>query len=90
VGLEFWCRAIGWYGMATIDVLEVIPASHPRRAALLTILRSLVSGLARVQDCIGTNVGSYSFYVAHPRATNDFHGLGAFLIMNEQLLRTGG
>jgi unsaturated rhamnogalacturonyl hydrolase len=40
--------------------------------------------------CIGTNVGSYSFYISRPRATNDFHGLGAFLIMNEQLLRTGG
>ena len=35
--------------------------------------------------CIGTNVGDYSFYIARPRATNDFHGLGAFLIMNEQL-----
>jgi unsaturated rhamnogalacturonyl hydrolase len=160
---EYWCRAIGWYGMATIDVLEVIPANHPRRAQLLTILRNLVAGIASVQDpatgrwfqvmdkgsrsdnwtetscssmhtfvisravergyvdpsyravasrgyagvlqqislgsdnrtnlreiCIGTNVGSYSFYVGRPRATNDFHGLGAFLIMNEQLMRTTG
>jgi unsaturated rhamnogalacturonyl hydrolase len=34
---------------------------------------------------IGTNVGDYAYYVARDRATNDFHGLGAFLIMNEQL-----
>jgi unsaturated rhamnogalacturonyl hydrolase len=34
---------------------------------------------------IGTNVGSYSYYIARQRATNDFHGLGAFLIMNEQM-----
>jgi unsaturated rhamnogalacturonyl hydrolase len=34
---------------------------------------------------IGTNVGSYSYYIGRTRATNDFHGLGAFLIMNEQL-----
>jgi unsaturated rhamnogalacturonyl hydrolase len=34
---------------------------------------------------IGTNVGDYAFYIARPRETNDFHGLGAFLIMNEQL-----
>ncbi|MER7684290.1 glycoside hydrolase family 88 protein [Streptomyces sp. NPDC097610] len=34
---------------------------------------------------IGTNVGDYAYYIARDRATNDFHGLGAFLIMNEQL-----
>lgn len=36
----------------------------------------------------GTNVGDYAYYVARTRATNDFHGLGAFLIMNEQLRTT--
>ena len=41
--------------------------------------------------CIGTNVSSdVNFYLTRPTATNDFHGLGAFLIMNEQLVRTGG
>jgi unsaturated rhamnogalacturonyl hydrolase len=30
-------------------------------------------------------VGDYAYYVARTQATNDFHGLGAFLIMNEQL-----
>ncbi|OLZ66393.1 family 88 glycosyl hydrolase [Streptomyces sp. IMTB 2501] len=34
---------------------------------------------------VGTNVGDYAYYVGRTRATNDFHGLGAFLIMNEQL-----
>lgn len=34
---------------------------------------------------IGTNVGNYSYYINRDRKTNDFHGLGAFLIMNEQL-----
>jgi unsaturated rhamnogalacturonyl hydrolase len=34
---------------------------------------------------IGTNVGDYAYYIARTRATNDFHGLGAFLIMSEQL-----
>jgi unsaturated rhamnogalacturonyl hydrolase len=28
---EFWCRAIGWYGMATTEVLEAIPAGQPKR-----------------------------------------------------------
>ncbi len=158
-----WCRAIGWYAMATIDVLEILPVTHPKRPVLLTNVQTLVNAFARFQDpftgrwfqvvdlgsnsnnwtetscssmytftisravergyvsstfqtyadrgyqgvlkrislgsdgrtnlteiCIGTNVDdSTSFYFDRPRATNDFHGLGAFLIMNEQMIRTG-
>ncbi|WP_438290701.1 glycoside hydrolase family 88/105 protein [Streptomyces sp. HUAS TT7] len=155
---EHWCRAVGWYSMAVVNVLDAIPANHPRRAQLATYLRNLASGLEHYQDSktgrwfqvvdkgaksdnwtetscssmftyaldrsvqqgyidphfeavaqrgyqgvlakislgpdgrtdltdisIGTNVGDYSYYVGRTRATNDFHGLGAFLIMNEQL-----
>jgi unsaturated rhamnogalacturonyl hydrolase len=155
---EHWCRAVGWYSMAMVNVLDAIPAEHPRRAALVRILRKLAAGLERYQDpatgrwfqvidkgdrgdnwtetscssmftyalsrgaqqgyidadyatvaergyegvlaklslgadgrtnladiSVGTNVGDYAFYAARPRATNDFHGLGAFLIMNEQM-----
>ena len=35
--------------------------------------------------CIGTNVGNAAYYRSRPRATDDLHGLGSFLIMNEQL-----
>jgi len=34
--------------------------------------------------CVGTNVGDTAWYLARPRATNDPHGLGAFLLMNEE------
>jgi unsaturated rhamnogalacturonyl hydrolase len=38
----------------------------------------------------GTNADDVlSYYFNRPRTTNDFHGLGAFLIMNEQMIRTG-
>lgn len=157
---EYWCRAIGWYGMAMVQILDIIPASHPRRPALLDILRNLVRGFATYQDpqtgrwfqvvdkghlsdnwtetscssmysytidravergyvptqyqvnadrgfegvlqkislgadnrtylsqiSIGTNVSGYSYYVNRTQATNDNHGLGAFLIMFEQLRR---
>jgi len=157
---EKWCRAMGWYAMATIEALEILPANDPHRAPLIAILKNLISGLAKFQDpatgrwfqvvdkptvagnftetssssmytyvisravergyvdssflsvaqkgyqgvlqrisldssgmtnltqiCIGTNVGDLAFYLARPRATNDFHGLGAFLIMNEQLTK---
>jgi unsaturated rhamnogalacturonyl hydrolase len=166
---ESWCRAIGWFAMSSVMVLDVTPASTPGRDQVLTNLRELAAGIRTYQDpntgrwfqvvdqgsrsdnwtetscsamftytisrsveqgyidasykpvaakgylgpnldgkggvlakisldgsghtrltdiCIGTNVGSYSFYIGRPRATNDFHGLGAFVIMNEQLRRT--
>ncbi|MEV6943524.1 glycoside hydrolase family 88 protein [Streptomyces sp. NPDC051172] len=155
---EHWCRAVGWYSMAVVNVLDALPANHPRRTQLLDIFRRLAAGLEKYQDpatgrwfqvidkggrsgnwtetscssmftyalsrgaqqhyldphyadvarrgyqgvlaklstgpdgrtdladiSVGTNVGDYAYYVARTRATNDFHGLGAFLIMNEQL-----
>jgi unsaturated rhamnogalacturonyl hydrolase len=163
VSREHWCRAIGWFAMATTEILEIIPANHPQRAALVTIIKDLVAAFKTYQDpvsgrwfqvadkggqsgnwtetscssmfvyttsraiergyvsgvtyqsvvtkgyagvmdrvslgsdgrtniteiCIGTGVGDYAFYIARPRQTNDFHGLGAFLIMNEQIMRVG-
>ncbi|MFD9224309.1 glycoside hydrolase family 88 protein [Streptomyces sp. NPDC060064] len=155
---EHWCRAIGWYSMAIVNVLDAVPAGHPRRAELLGLLQKLAAGIEKYQDpatgrwfqvvdkgsqsdnwtetscssmftfalsrsvqqgyvdahyaqvaqrgyqgvlakvalggdgrtnltdiSIGTNVGNYSYYINRDRKTNDFHGLGAFLIMNEQL-----
>lgn len=157
----FWCRAIGWFGMALIEVLEVMPHAHPRRGDLIALVQQLCQAYQRYQDpvtglwyqivdkgsdpnnwhetssssmytytlsraiarryisrkmsavarkgyagvltqvsldanghahianiCIGTNVGDLAFYYGRPRATDDFHGIGAFLIMNEQLRGT--
>lgn len=154
---EFWGRAIGWYGMAAIEVLESIAPDHPARPGLIAIVQSLVAALAQYQDpasgrwfqvvnrgdlaadwletscsamytyvisravqrgyvdaayletanrgyqgvlavlaigpdgftdltdiSVGTNVGTLDYYLGRTRATNDFHGLGSFLIMNEQ------
>jgi unsaturated rhamnogalacturonyl hydrolase len=156
---EFWCRAVGWYGMALVETIETLPPTHPRRAELIGNLQALVAALARYQDpvsgrwfqimdkgslsnnwtetscssmhtytvsravqlgyvdaryasvaqkgfrgvlekisvgsdgrtnlrdiCEGTDAGSsVSYYLGRPRSTNDMHGLGAFLIMYEQL-----
>ncbi|WP_426502723.1 glycoside hydrolase family 88 protein [Dactylosporangium sp. McL0621] len=154
---EYWCRAVGWFGVASIQVLDLIPPDHPRRARLISILQNLVRGMATYQDpasgrwfqvvdkggrsdnwtetscsamytytvdaavkrgyvpasyqstvdagrtgelnrislhsdgltylttiSIGTNVGDYAFYVDRTQATNDFHGLGAFLFFAEE------
>jgi len=47
---HFWGRAMGWYVMALVDVLEFLPAEHPRRPALLEILSRLSIALIRYQD----------------------------------------
>lgn len=50
VSAEFWARADGWYFLALVDVLELMPASHPDYAALRNYLNALAAGLALRQD----------------------------------------
>lgn len=155
---EVWCRAVGWFGMATVDVLRHVPRTHPDRAKLIEIVRHLADGYRRFQDTsglwfqlpikprlagnwletscssmftytisravkqgvlspsylpvarngyrgvlakasigsdgrtaiadisVGTSVGDEAYYLRRSRAVNDFHGLGAFLLMNEELV----
>jgi unsaturated rhamnogalacturonyl hydrolase len=158
---QFWGRAIGWYGMALVDVLEILPKDHPRRPQLIALVKQLAKAYARFQDpqsglwfevvdrgdlpdnwletssssmytymisravdrgyigkeyqkvadkgyrgvlasitrnadgtismpniCEGTNVGDLAFYLARARHTNDLHGLGAFIIMNEEMRKS--
>jgi unsaturated rhamnogalacturonyl hydrolase len=47
---SFWGRAMGWYGMALVDVLDEIPANHPKRAELLVILNRFATAVAKYQD----------------------------------------
>ena len=47
---SFWSRGMGWYGMALVDVLDLLPPAHPGRGELLAQLRRLAAGLARYQD----------------------------------------
>ena len=47
---HFWGRAMGWYAMAIVDVLDYFPENHPRREAIIAILRRVSDALTRVQD----------------------------------------
>lgn len=47
---NFWGRAIGWYAMALVDVLDYFPSSHPRRKDLTRILEQLANTLRKFQD----------------------------------------
>ena len=45
-----WGRAMGWYAMALVDVLDYFPKNHPRRAELVAILNREAEAIAKYQD----------------------------------------
>ena len=47
---QFWGRAMGWYAMGLVDVLERFPESHPDRGALLRTFQDLAAAILNVQD----------------------------------------
>jgi unsaturated rhamnogalacturonyl hydrolase len=47
---NFWGRAIGWYGMALVDVLDFFPANHPARPEIISTLQKLAAGVLKYQD----------------------------------------
>ena len=47
---NFWSRAMGWYVMALVDVLDYMPPSYPRRAELVTILQRTIPAILKYQD----------------------------------------
>ncbi|MCW1962582.1 MULTISPECIES: glycoside hydrolase family 105 protein [Chryseobacterium] len=47
---NFWGRAMGWYGMAMVDVLDYLPKDHPGRARLISYLQSYADAVIKVQD----------------------------------------
>ena len=47
---SFWSRAMGWYAMAVVDVLDFLPAGHPRRGEILETLHLLMEAVIRRRD----------------------------------------
>jgi unsaturated rhamnogalacturonyl hydrolase len=45
-----WSRAMGWYTMAILDILDYLPADHPDRNELITILQKTCDALLKVRD----------------------------------------
>ncbi|MCF0058841.1 glycoside hydrolase family 88 protein [Dyadobacter sp. CY356] len=50
VSPHFWGRAVGWYAMALVEVLDYFPKDHPKRAELIKYLQRLAPVLAKYQD----------------------------------------
>lgn len=47
---QFWGRSMGWFTMALVECLEVIPEEHEGREDLIEITNSLFSALINFQD----------------------------------------
>jgi len=47
---HFWSRAMGWYMMALVDVLDYLPRTHERRDTLISILNHTSAALMKVRD----------------------------------------
>ncbi len=45
-----WSRAMGWYTMALLDILDCLPDDHPGRDKLIEILQNTCSALLKVRD----------------------------------------
>lgn len=47
---EFWGRALGWYVVAILDILEFIPENHPKRQSIIDIEIEVLEALTKYQD----------------------------------------
>jgi len=47
---HFWSRAMGWYTMAIVDVLDYLPENHADRDTLIQILNTTCEALLKVRD----------------------------------------
>ncbi len=50
---NFWSRALGWYVMALVDVLDYFPKEHPKHKELVGYLNNASASIAKFQDKSG-------------------------------------
>lgn len=50
---NFWSRALGWYVMALVDVLDYFPKEHPKHKELVGYLNKAAASIAKYQDKSG-------------------------------------
>jgi rhamnogalacturonyl hydrolase YesR len=46
----YWGRANGWFMVATVELLDLLPEDHPQRADMIRILNEQAKGVATVQS----------------------------------------
>jgi len=45
-----WGRAMGWYSMALVDMLDFFPEDHPKRAVIVKMHRKMADVIVKQQD----------------------------------------
>jgi unsaturated rhamnogalacturonyl hydrolase len=53
---NFWGRAMGWYMMSIVDVLDFMPTNYSKRDSVIHVLQRMADALTKVQD---TNSGCW-------------------------------
>lgn len=84
-----WVRAIGWYTMAIVDVLDYMPDDHEKRGQIIGIYERLMHALVRVQDPVSG--AWYQVLGEEGRQGNYLEASGTSMIVYEGLkaLRKG-
>ncbi|BAV04524.1 unsaturated rhamnogalacturonyl hydrolase [Filimonas lacunae] len=67
---NFWGRAMGWYAMALVDVLDYFPVNHPKRAALLAILGRTAAAIQKHQEA---SSGLWYQVLDKPQGKGNYH-----------------
>ncbi|KAJ3575413.1 hypothetical protein NP233_g1119 [Leucocoprinus birnbaumii] len=86
---EVWDRALGWYSMALVDILEIFPQDNPGYQNILTILQTLIP---RIRDAADPTSGVWWLVITQPgRAKNYFESSGSAMFVYAMLkaLRLG-
>jgi unsaturated rhamnogalacturonyl hydrolase len=47
---EIWGRSLGWYGLAVVDIIGMLPNDHPKKKELIGVIQELIENLVRYQD----------------------------------------
>lgn len=71
---NFWGRAMGWYGMALVDVLDYFPQDHPKRQTLLAILSRYAVAVQKTQD---PKSGLWYDILDQPQGKGNYHEASA-------------
>ncbi|KAF8179652.1 glycoside hydrolase family 105 protein [Pholiota molesta] len=80
---EVWDRALGWYSMALVDILDIIPKSHPGHAKILSILQTIVP---HIRDAADPTSGVWWLVITEPgRTKNYFESSGAAMFVYAML-----
>lgn len=81
--LEVWNRAVGWYAMALVDILDIFPKTHPGYAMILAQLRHLIP---KLRDSADKKSGVWWLVMSQPgRAGNYFESSGAAMFIYASL-----